>query len=518
MNPAMPSQYRANYQHMPPRSTHTSASKQRGSGAPLPAVQQTPSQAQIDAAKQAANMAQDAAKRRANKPTDKNIPEGVEDLVLGDGVQQYKRLREVERKLDAVMMRKRLDIQDSAQHSAKRYKTMQVWISNTVENQPWQARTLETDMFDFNTGVEATYKVKIEGRLLDDDDLDDATDYGSDDENFGISLHQRNDEDSMDQDDETPQQSVKPATMHTRTKFSHFFKAITVDFDRGKNLQPDAATQIEWKKPLGQLNVPLRPEADFDCLEFERKGDENINCTINFYRDEIPERFRLSKELGELLDTEEEDRAAIIVGIWEYVKAMNLQQDEEKRLIQCDDRLRALFKADTFFFPELTTLITPHISPLAPLPLPYTIRVDPSFHSSPTPPATIYALRLPTPSPLPALKAPIAYLNPHPTPHPTPHATVLRQLSLYDDHLALLVSAIAHSKAKHAFLSEMSRDPVGFVNRWVKSQKRDMEVIVGEAGKGEEAMGEEWRRGGKSGAWGTENVRESVGLMVQKVR
>lgn len=102
--------------------------------------------------------------------------------------------------------------------------------------------------------------------------------------------------------------------------------------------------------------------------------------------------------------------------------------------------------------------------------------------------------------------------------HPTPDAAVLRQLSLYDDHLALLMSAISHSKAKHAFLSEMSRDPVRFVNRWVKSQKRDMEVIVGEAGKGEEAMGEEWRRGGPSGVWGTENVRESVGLMVQKVR
>ena len=310
----------------------------------MPPVQPTPSQAQLDAAKQAANMAHDAARRRAHKPTDKNIPEGVEDLVIGDGVQQYKRLREVERKLDAVMMRKRLDIQDSAQHSAKRYKTLQIWISNTVENQPWQARTLETDMFDFNTGVEATYKVKIEGRLLDDDDLDDATDYGSDDEDDGNATHHKDNEDSMDQDDEPspPPQRIKLATMHTRTRLSHFFKAITVDFDRGKNLQPDAVTQIEWRKPLIQPNSHLRPEADFDCLEFERKGDENINCTFNFYRDEIPERFRLSKELGDLLDTEEEDRAAIIVGIWEYIKAMNLQQDEEKRLIQCDDRLRAV--------------------------------------------------------------------------------------------------------------------------------------------------------------------------------
>ena len=50
------------------------------------------------------------------------------------------------------------------------------------------------------------------------------------------------------------------------------------------------------------------------------------------------------------------------------------------------------------------------------------------------------------------------------------------------------------------------------------SQKRDLEVILGESGKGEDAMGEEWRRGGKGGVWGTENVRESVGLMVQKAR
>lgn len=64
----------------------------------------------------------------------------------------------------------------------------------------------------------------------------------------------------------------------------------------------------------------------------------------------------------------------------------------------------------------------------------------------------------------------------------------------------------------------MSRDPVGFVRKWVKSQKRDMEIIFGESGKGEDAMGEEWRRGGKDGVWGTENVRESVGLMVQKAR
>ena len=43
-----------------------------------------------------------------------------------------------------------------------------------------------------------------------------------------------------------------------------------------------------------------------------------------------------------------------------------------------------------------------------------------------------------------------------------------------------------------------------------------MEVISGEAtrGGGEDASGDEWRRGGKDGIWGSENVRESVNLIV----
>jgi hypothetical protein len=39
---------------------------------------------------------------------------------------------------------------------------------------------------------------------------------------------------------------------------------------------------------------------------------------------------------------------------------------------------------------------------------------------------------------------------------------------------------------------------------------------MGEAtrGGGEDASGEEFRRGGKDGVWGSENVRESVNLLL----
>ena len=287
-------------------------------------------------------MANELAKRRAHKPTDKNIPDGIEELIIGDGVQQYKRLRELERKLDAVMMRKRIDTQDSFQHGSKRYRTLRVWISNTVDNQPWQGRGLDTDMFDFTSGVESTYKVKIEGRLLDDDFTDESTERASSDEHNGKREDSERPGNSTDKGGKTSKESEQPSNTIPKSKLSHFFKAITVDFDRAKNLQPDAVTQIEWKKPPPDLKSSApAASAGFDCLEFERKGDENINCTIHFYRDENPERFILSRKLANLLDTEEDDRTSVTFKLWQYIKAAGLHQDEEKRVVQCDDRLRA---------------------------------------------------------------------------------------------------------------------------------------------------------------------------------
>lgn len=54
------------------------------------------------------------------------------------------------------------------------------------------------------------------------------------------------------------------------------------------------------------------------------------------------------------------------------------------------------------------------------------------------------------------------------------------------------------------------------------SQKRDLEVVLGESGRMEAdgqagmGLGGEWRIGGKGGVWGTEQVREGVALMTQK--
>ena len=81
--------------------------------------QNSMTQAQLQAQQAAAESANTRAKMRSRKPTDKTIPEGIEECIIGDGVQRYRELRELERKLDATMMRKRLDIHEAVNRNVK---------------------------------------------------------------------------------------------------------------------------------------------------------------------------------------------------------------------------------------------------------------------------------------------------------------------------------------------------------------------------------------------------------------
>lgn len=82
------------------------------------------SQAQMHHQQQQQTLASEMAKRRSRKPTDRTLPDGLDETIVdADGTQRYRDLRDLERRLDATMTRKRLDIVDSASRNAK------VWYS-----------------------------------------------------------------------------------------------------------------------------------------------------------------------------------------------------------------------------------------------------------------------------------------------------------------------------------------------------------------------------------------------------
>jgi SWI/SNF-related matrix-associated actin-dependent regulator of chromatin subfamily D len=296
-----------------------------------PAVNHQQLQAQAAAEAQRRDEEKRRERRQAKKPTDLELPEGIEDVVIGDAPERYRKLREIERRLDATMMRKKLEMQDQTQRNDKRARTMRIWISNTAENQPWQNTSMDPDAFDFADSSQATYKVQIEGRLLDADD--------------GL---------------EEEEAREHAPHIQERTRFSHFFKSITIDFDRPPSLQPDGMAQIEWKRPPPDARTGLpntTDAANFDFLKFERKSDENINVQIKLYRDENPERFRLSPALAELCDTLEDDRPGVMHKLWTYIRQNKLQESEDVRVIRCDGPLK---KVGTIFQIKISPTNYPH--------------------------------------------------------------------------------------------------------------------------------------------------------------
>ncbi|KAM5435950.1 SWI/SNF and RSC complex subunit Ssr3 [Microsporum canis] len=496
-----------NYRGYPQQATYRSPATPRRHG-PVPGMpmQQHTAQAmpnpQMLGQRHAPNPVE-AAVRRSRKPTDKNLPDNVEEIVIGDVAQQYKRLREIEKRLDASMIRKRLDIYDSVNKNAKRYRTMRIWISNTVESQPWQQQESNSESSMGTKLGAGRYRVKIEGRLLDDDDADPTIPDDSDEEDKNE--NRERDPNAMEEDTSSAKTS-KPASQ--RKRLSQFFKSITIDFDKPtENGVADLAT-ITWNKPEVPAGAAALPSsADFDTLEFSRAAEVNLNVTINLVRDESPERFQLSKELAAIVDTDKDTRAGIVARIWEYVKASGLQESEEKRTIQCDDRLRAIFGCEKMYFPAIPESTAAHTATLEPIKLPYTIRVDPEFQKDPKP--TVYDIRVAIDDPL---RAKLISLTGSPD-----FPTMLRHVSSLDDQVALAIQALHHSKAKHSFYTAMSKDPANFMKRWINSQKRDLETVLGETprpGQGDRGM--EFRRGGQGSAWDTAVARESVRYMLAK--
>ncbi|PYH88532.1 hypothetical protein BO71DRAFT_391375 [Aspergillus ellipticus CBS 707.79] len=496
MNAPIPPNYGRGF---PPQAAQRSpATPRRGPPAaamPVPMPQPVPPQ-YIPPQRGMQQHPNDAALRRSRKPTDRNIPDGIEEVAIGEGVQQYKSLRDLEKRLDAAIVRKRLDIQDSISKSVKKYRTMRIWISNTAESQPWQTAA------PGNNPGSGRYKVRIEGRLLDDD-TDPTAPEDSDDE----ADDDNNDDDAMEQDG--PNNTKKSSTKKPKQRFSHFFKSLTVDFDKPATVMPEEVKPVTWTKPQLPPNaVTLPPTADFDSIQFSRASQENLNVTVSLVRDETPERYKLSKELAEVLDVEEETRSGIVLGIWDYIRAMGLQEDEEKRLVRCDHRLRSIFGREQMFFPQIPESIGPHTSPIDPIRLPYTIRVDEDYHKDPTP--TVYDIQVALEDPL---RSKMLALTQNPQ-----YTASMRQISTLDDQVALIVQALTHSRARHSFYTALSKDPATFVRRWINSQRRDLETILGEAtrGGGEDGSGPEFRRGGTDGVWDTPVAREAVRYMLAK--
>ena len=63
-----------------------------------------------------------------------------------------------------------------------------------------------------------------------------------------------------------------------------------------------------------------------------------------------------------MIGAEPSPRTEVTKKIWDYIKAHNLQNPENKRMIRADDRLRAVFGQDEVSMFEMTRLVNKHLT------------------------------------------------------------------------------------------------------------------------------------------------------------
>jgi SWI/SNF-related matrix-associated actin-dependent regulator of chromatin subfamily D len=146
----------------------------------------------------------------------------------------------------------------------------------------------------------------------------------------------------------------------------------------------------------------------------------------------------------------------------------------------------------------------PHLHPLTPLKLQYTIRVDADFFPTSDNPLssdfgepTSYDILITTTDPL---RTHLITTTQSPA-HQQQTLATLRQISSLDDQLATLIQSISHHKARHQFFKSFAKDPIAFLRRWSSSQSHDLAVLLGEVERWD-VGGLEFARGGKDGVWG----------------
>ncbi|KAF5790843.1 putative transcription regulator SWI/SNF-BAF60b family [Helianthus annuus] len=355
--------------------------------------------------------------KKKQKLPEKQLLERVAKILPQSAL--YTELLEFESRVDAALARKKIDIQDAIKNPPCIQKTLRIYVFNTFANQTRVSPMKPND-------EPPTWTMKIIGRILEDD------------------MH--------------PDQAATLSTMYP--KFSSFFKRVTISLDQ--RLYPDNH-MIVWDS--------ARSPTPQEGFEVKRKGDKEFTANIRLEMNYMPEKYKLSLALMEVLGIEVDTRARIIAAIWHYVKARKLQNADDPSYFNCDPALRKVFGEDKVKFAMVSQKISPHLSAPQPIHLEHKIKLS---GNSPVGNAC-YDVLVDVPFPVQReLNALLAATE------------KAKEIEACDEAICTSIRKINEHRKRRAFFLGFSQSPVEFIDALIESQGRDLKLAAGEASRNAE--------------------------------
>ncbi|KAI0224604.1 SWI/SNF and RSC complex subunit Ssr3 [Massospora cicadina] len=355
---------------------------------------------------------------KMRRPTERTFSEKITQLIPESKL--YNELLDTEKRLDAIMLRKRLECLDARGKPSRVYRTVRVFISNTACFQP------EGPASPTPAGCVPAWTLRVEGRMLD-----------------------------------IP--AVHSKHKHSIRKFSTLVRSLVIELDPA--LYPDGYI-VEW--------APKQEIQEADGFEIKRAGTTNVNAKIILQMNHPTDRFLPSPELRAILTVAPlEERSSVnlvtksdvITTLWQYVKFYDLQDKEDKLTILCDERLKKLFKLERVGFSQLPNLLHAHLLPPEPIAIDYVIRVDKPETVSPV----VFDIEMETDDEFKTKVTSIIGNN-----------ATNRAIYNLDEKIAQVMTAITNAKVKREFLLDFVASPIDFINRWVASQTQDLDLLYGD--------------------------------------
>ncbi|KAL2335182.1 hypothetical protein Fmac_016395 [Flemingia macrophylla] len=361
-----------------------------------------------------------ASRRKKQKLPEKQLQDKVAAILPESAL--YTQLLEFESRVDAALVRKKADIQEALKNPPCIQKTLRIYVFNTFAN---QIRTIPKKP----NAEPPTWTLKIVGRIL---------------------------EDGVDPDQPAVVQKSSPLY----PKFSAFFKRVTISLDQ--RLYPDNHI-IMWDN--------ARSPAPQEGFEVKRKGDKEFTVNIRLEMNYVPEKFKLSPALTEVLGIEVDTRPRIVAAIWHYVKARKLQNPNDPSFFHCDQPLQKVFGEEKMKFTMVSQKISSHLFLPQPILLEHKIKLSGNCPVG----TACYDVMVDVPFPIQReLSALLANVEKN------------KEIETCDEAICGVIRKIHEHRRRRAFFLGFSQSPVEFINALIESQSRDLKLVAGEPSRNAE--------------------------------
>ncbi|QLQ81319.1 hypothetical protein HG537_0F00800 [Torulaspora globosa] len=454
------------------------------------------------------------------QPTDSYIPKYLSDLVPELGL--YEKLIESEKRIDVYLARKKIDLRQSvsqwnnsktSQKPQRKndVKYLRVYVSNIAEDQPWQNPEKESS--------DGSWTMRIEGRLLDDRDVQDPErrKFSSFLQAIAVDFKKpKTEEKSEDKDEEKGNErdvSMDENEAENMLNISLQLPGSSGDFsangnssrqpqeNQGSNTEKaasDIADAVEWHFD------PKNP-VEFDGLDIKRPGSENVDCTITIQPLGLTgDDLEFSPELTALIGISHGSLHEASYSLYKYILMNNLLINDdsdtqatinsssdstrgEKTMVQLDAYLQKLLpknpptdgelKKTILKLSEIPPLINAHISPIPPIKIDYTIRVD----KASTYGELVFDLEVPNHGPGEKPRDELAEegisLLADFNKLTTDLQTELQKLDARTNALQLQLNA---SSNRYQFYHKLSQDPTRFLQDYMASSANALRVLSGD--------------------------------------